>query len=245
MSRYLTEEPIHVHVTSKDLADETSPMEMGLRRELVRIGRWMHRAGYTPGTAGNLSVRLDRHSILASPTGCSKSMLKPADFVIVDLDGNKLAGARNVTSEIGMHLTVYQMRPDVQAIVHAHPPIATAFAACRKALDQPICSEIMMTTGLVPLARYATTGTSEVGESLEPLVLDHDAILLANHGLLTCGESLIDAFMKTETVEHFAQVCLAAEQMGGGLPLKAADLEKLQLAKARYKRNASANPCVL
>ncbi|HZY61920.1 MAG TPA: class II aldolase/adducin family protein [Edaphobacter sp.] len=242
MSRYLTEEPIHVHVTSKDLAAEVSPLEMDLRREMARIGRWMHRAGYTPGTAGNLSVRLDRQSILASPTGCSKSMLKPMDFVIIDLDGHKLAGLRNVTSEIGMHLTAYRMRPDVQAIVHSHPPIATAFAACRKALDQPICSEIMMTTGLVPLARYATTGTSEVGDSLKPLLLDHDAILLANHGLLTCGETLIDAFMKTETVEHFAQVCLAAEQMGGGTRLEAVDIEKLKLARARYKRNIT-KPC--
>lgn len=245
MSRYLTEEPIHVRVTSQDLAAEATPLEMDLRREMVRVGRSMHRAGYTPGTAGNLSVRLDRQLILASPTGCSKSLLKPMDFVIVDLNGTKLAGARNVTSEIGMHLTVYRMRPDVQAVVHAHPPTATAFAACRKALDQPICSEIMMTTGLVPLAKYATTGTAEVGESLEPLLLDHDAILLANHGLLTCGETLLDAFMKTETVEHFAQVCLAAEQMGGGTPLGAHDLEKLQLARARYKRNAAAKPCAL
>lgn len=245
MSRYLTEEPIHVRVTSKDLAAKITPVEMDLRREMVRIGRSMHRAGYTPGTAGNLSVRLDRQLILASPTGCSKSLLKPMDFVIVDLNGNKLAGTRNATSEIGMHLTVYRMRPDVQAVVHAHPPTATAFAACRKALDQPICSEIMMTTGLVPLAKYATTGTAEVGASLEPLLLDHDAILLANHGLLTCGETLLDAFMKTETVEHFAQVCLAAEQMGGGTPLEAPDLEKLQLARTRYKRNAAAKPCAL
>lgn len=245
MSRYLTEEPIHVRVTSKGLAAEITPVEMELRKEMVRIGRSMHRAGYTPGTAGNLSVRLDRQLILASPTGCSKSLLKPMDFVIVDLNGNKLAGTRNVTSEIGMHLTVYRMRPDVQAVVHAHPPTATAFAACRKALDQPICSEIMMTTGLVPLAKYATTGTAEVGASLEPLLLDHDAVLLANHGLLTCGETLLDAFMKTETVEHFAQVCLAAEQMGGGTPLGAPDLEKLQLARARYKRNAAAKPCAL
>jgi L-fuculose-phosphate aldolase len=164
-------------------------------------------------------------------------------MVIVDLEGNKLSGLRNVTSEIGMHLTVYRMRPDVQAIVHAHPPVATAFAACRKALDQPICSEIIMTTGLVPLAKYATTGTEEVGESLEPFVRHHDAILLANHGLLTYGETLIDAFMKTETVEHFAQVCLTAHQLGGATQLEEADLEKLQRARMRYKRSASKEPC--
>ncbi len=154
----------------------------------------------------------------------------------------KLSGMRNVTSEIGMHLAVYRMRPDVQAIVHTHPPIATAFAACGKALDQPICSEILMTTGLVPLAAYATTGTEEVSASLEPFIPDHDAILLANHGLLTYGSSLPDAFMKTETVEHFAQVCLSAHQLGGARPLRDTDIEKLQQARARYTSNASRGP---
>lgn len=237
------EEPSQVHLTSTGPVAAPSALETDLRRQLVRIARSMHHAGYTPGTAGNLSVRLDRHRILASPTGCSKSLLKASDMVIVDLEGRKLAGLRNVTSEIGMHLAVYRMRPDVQAIVHAHPPVATAFAACRKPLDQPICSEIMMTTGIVPLAPYATTGTEEVSASLEPFIPAHDAILLANHGLLTYGETLMDAFMKTETVEHFAQVCLAARQLGGAIPLEDADLEKLQRARMLYKRNASDDPC--
>lgn len=243
MTQYLTEEPIHVHVTSKDLGAAVNTLEIDLRRQLVRIGKAMHRVGYTPGTAGNLSVRLNSQYILATPTGCSKSLLQASDMVIVDLEGHKISGLRNVTSEIGMHLAVYRMRPDVQAIVHAHPPTATAFAACRKPLDQPICSEIMMTTGLVPLAKYATTGTEEVGASLEPFIAEHDAILLANHGLLTYGESLMDAFMKTETVEHFAQVCLAASQLGGAKPLNETDIEKLHRAKARYKRNAAPNAC--
>lgn len=245
MTQYLTEEPIHVHLTSTGPGEASSALELDLRRELVRIGKSMHRVGYTPATAGNLSVRLDERRILATPTGCSKSLLQTSDMVIVDLEGHKLSGVRNVTSEIGMHLAVYRMRPDVQAIVHAHPPIATAFAACRKPLDQPICSEIMMTTGLVPLAEYATTGTEEVGASLQPFLLTHDAILLANHGLLTYGETLMDAFMKTETVEHFAQVCLAAHQLGGAVPLEDADLEKLGRARTRYKRNASDEPCKL
>ncbi len=242
MTQYLAEEPIQVHVTSKNRGTAVSASETDFRRQLVRIGKSMHRIGYTPGTAGNLSVRLDGARILATPTGYSKSLLQAADMVIVDLKGKKLSGSRNVTSEIGMHLTIYRMRPDVQAIVHAYPPIATAFAACRKALDQLICSEIMMTTGLVPLAKYATTRTDEVGQSLEPFVLHHDAILLTNHGLLTYGDTLIDAFMKTETVEHFAQVCLAAHQLGGAKELDEADLEKLRHAQMKYRWNASGEP---
>jgi L-fuculose-phosphate aldolase len=242
MTQYLTEESIQIHIAGNNLG-RMSALEIDLRRQMVRIARSMHRLGYTPATAGNLSVRLDAQRILATPTGCSKSLLKTSDMVIVDMEGNRLSGFRNVTSEIGMHIAVYRTRPDVHAIVHAHPPIATAFAACRKPLDQPICSEIMMSTGLVPLAEYATTGTAEVGASLAPFLPAHDAILLANHGLLTYGETLMDAFMKTETVEHFAQVCLAARQLGGAIPLESSDLEKLQRARARYKRNASGEPC--
>ena len=240
MTQYLTQQTIHVD--RADLESSFPSSELDLRRQLVRFGRWVHRLGYTPGTAGNLSVRLDENLILATPTGCSKGLLHAVDMVLIDNDGHKLSGTRNVTSEIGMHLAVYRMRPDVQAIVHTHPPIATAFAACGKALDQPICSEILMTTGLVPLAPYATTGTEEVSASLEPFIPDHDAILLANHGLLTYGSSLPDAFMKTETVEHFAQVCLSAHQLGGATPLRDIDIAKLQQARARYKLNASRGP---
>ena len=240
MTQYLTHQTIQVD--RADLESSFPSSELDLRRQLVRFGRWVHRLGYTPGTAGNLSVRLDDRLILATPTGCSKGLLHAVDMVLIDNDGHKLSGTRNVTSEIGMHLAVYRMRPDVQAIVHTHPPIATAFAACGKALDQPICSEILMTTGLVPLAPYATTGTEEVSASLEPFIPDHDAILLANHGLLTYGSSLPDAFMKTETVEHFAQVCLSAHQLGGATPLRDIDIAKLQQARARYKLNASRGP---
>lgn len=240
MTQYMTQQTIHLETA--DLESTFVSSETDLRRQLARFSRWVHRIGYTPGTAGNLSVRLDEHLILATPTGCSKGLLHPADMVVIDNDGHKLSGARNVTSEIGMHLAVYRMRPDVQAIVHTHPPIATAFAACGKALDQPICSEIIMTTGLVPLAPYATTGTEEVSASLEPFIPGHDAILLANHGLLTYGSSLTDAFMKTETVEHFAQVCLCAHQLGGATPLRDTDIEKLHRARAHYKLNASNGP---
>jgi L-fuculose-phosphate aldolase len=213
-----------------------------LRQQLARFSQWLHRLGCMPGTAGNLSARFNGDLIFATPTGCSKALLCAADMVVVDPIGNQLSGSRRVTSEIGMHLAVYRSRPDVCAVVHTHPPIATAFAACNRPLDQPICSEILMTTGLVPLAPYATTGTPEVAASLEPFLPDHDAILLANHGLLTFGSSLADAVMKTETVEHFAQVCLAAHQLGGAVPLANTDIEKLRQARARYLSNAT-SPC--
>lgn len=218
--------------------------ERELRRQLARLARWMHRLGFAPGTSGNLSVRLpfgDRFSerrILATPTGCSKALLRPADMVIADLEGHLLSGTRNVTSEFGMHLAIYHARPDVNAVVHAHPPIATGFASCGLALDAPLCAEIIMTLGKVPLAEYATTGTDEVAASLQPFVRDHDAILLSNHGLVTYGKDLLDAFMKTEVCEHFAQVCLTTRQLGCPKPLEPEALAKLDLARARYHANA-------
>lgn len=213
--------------------------ERELRRQLTRFSRWMYRLGFAPGTSGNLSVRLpfDHRLILATPTNCSKALLRPADMVIVDVNGRFLAGTRNVTSEIGMHLAVYRDRSDVSAVVHAHPPIATGFASCGLALDAPLCAELIMTLGKIPLAPYATTGTDEVAASLEPFVRDHDAVLLANHGIVTYGKDLLDAFMKLETCEHFAQVCLTAHQLGCRKLLEDEALEKLQHARARYRAN--------
>lgn len=211
-----------------------------LRRQLTRFSHWMYRLGFAPGTSGNLSVRLDDRRVLATPTGCSKALLRPIDMVIVDYNGSLLSGTRNVTSEIGMHLAVYRSRPDVNAVIHAHPPIATGFASSGLALDAPLCAEIIMTLGKIPLAPYATTGTDEVGTSLEPFLRDHDAILMANHGLVSYGKDLLDAFMKMETCEHFAHVCLIAHQLGCSKLLDEDALNKLQQARLRYQANGHA-----
>lgn len=213
-------------------------VERELRRQLTRFSRWMYRLGFAPGTSGNLSARLGE-LVLATPTACSKALLRPVDMVVVDLDGHLLRGRRNVTSEIGMHLAVYRERADVSAVIHAHPPIATGFASCGLALDEPICAELIMTLGSIPLAPYATTGTDELAASLQPFVRGYDAILLANHGLVTYGKDLLDAFMKLETCEHFAQVCLAARQIGCRKLLQEEAITKLQHARARYQANGS------
>lgn len=218
--------------------DRIWEQEITLRRELARLGKRLYKLGFTPATSGNLSVRLDSKFILATPTGVSKGSLSKEDMVIVDLDGKQYSGSRKVTSEIGMHLAVYNRRPDVNAVVHSHPPIATAFACAGRALDQPLCSEAIMTLGPVPLARYATTGTDEVADSLAEFIPDHDAILMANHGVVTYGKSLMDAFMKMETVEHFAQICLVVRQLGGGATLEGKHLSDLLQARAAYLQKA-------
>jgi L-fuculose-phosphate aldolase len=211
------------------------------RRQLARFGKRLYRLGFVPGTAGNLSIRLADGLVLATPTGMSKHQLRSSDMVIVDLDGRRVGGSRNATSEIAMHLAYYRRRPDVQAVVHAHPPVATGFASCGRALEEPLCSEVVMTLGAVPLAPYATTGTDEVAASIESFLDRHDAILLANHGVVTAGDTLEDAFMRMETVEHFAHICLVAHQLGSAKPLSCDRLQQLAEARSRYKKNAVAS----
>ncbi len=209
-----------------------------LRRELVRYGRWLYRLGYMPATSGNLSVRLDEERLLVTPTGASKYLLRSRDMVVVDLDGRQTNGARRATSELGMHLAFYHERHDVQAVIHPHPPVATAFACAGWALDELICQEAAMTLGPVPLARYATTGTDEVAASLRPLIPGYDTILLANHGAVACGATLLSAFQKMETLEHVAQIRLAAQQLGGYNTLEQEQEEELCRARERYLQNA-------
>ena len=211
--------------------------EDDLRRSLVKFSKWLYRLGFMPGCSGNLSARLTTGSIMATPTGCSKYLLHQQDMVVVDLEGNHLAGSRKVTSEIGMHLAIYNARPDVHAVVHAHPPIATGFACAGRALDEPLCAEAIMTLGPVPLAPYATTGTNELRDSLAALIPGHTAILMANHGAVTFGDTLLDAFLKMETVEHFANICLVAHQLGSASLLDRHAIDQLQEAKTKYLKN--------
>jgi L-fuculose-phosphate aldolase len=211
--------------------------ELQVRIDLVRFGQMLHAQGFVAATDGNLSVRLDSSRIMVTPSGFSKGMLQPEDMVIVDLEGNKLRGATDPSSETTMHLTIYRMRPDVGAVVHAHPCTATGFASAGIALDEPLCSEVVVTLGSVPLAPYATTGTAELSESLQPFIADHNAILMANHGVVTYGADLHQAYMRMEAVEHYAKVVLAARQIGQPCSLDRREVEKLTDVRARYRMN--------
>jgi L-fuculose-phosphate aldolase len=137
-----------------------------------------------------------------------------------------------------MHLAVYRRRDDVTAVIHSHPPVATAFACVGRGLDEMLCQEAVMTLGVVPLATYATTGTEEVAASLAPFIPDHDAILLANHGAVSYGGTLLQAFQKMELVEHLAQIALVAHQLGAPRILKHEQVKQLHDAKIRYLQNA-------
>ncbi|PYX31918.1 MAG: class II aldolase family protein [Acidobacteria bacterium] len=204
------------------------------RDEMVRYGGMLHGRGFVAAMDGNLSVRLKNGEILVTPTCLSKGAMRPADLVIVNQEGERLAGRRNVTSEIGMHLLIYRLRPDIQAIVHAHPPTATGFAAAGIPLTEPLVCEVVIGLGCIPLARYGTPGTSELASTLEPFVPNYDAILMSNHGVVAYADTLEHAYMKMETVEHFAQIALVTHLLGRQQPLQEREVEKLLLARAKY-----------
>src|SRR5204863_7708662 len=210
------------------------PTDYQSRRDIVRFGEMLHSLGFIAATDGNLSVRVDENRILVTPTGMSKGMMTPSDLVVVDMNGRKLKGKRQVTSEIGMHLLIYRMRSDVHGIVHAHPRTATGFAAAGMALNQPLVCEVVIGLGLIPLAPYGTPGTPELAATLEPLIPQYDAILMANHGVVTYGSDLQSAYMQMETVEHLAQIALVTHVLGQQKPLACEDLEKLVAARSRY-----------
>ncbi len=209
-----------------------STTEKQHRRQICRIGRWMYTRGYVVANEGNLSVRLDEDRILVTPSGTCKGRLKSGELLVTDMRGEVIYGAGSPSSEMRMHLLYYRYRPDVRAICHAHPPTATGFAAARRALEEPVLPEVVVGLGKIPLAPYGTPGTWELCAGLEPLVQDHDAILLENHGVVTCGRDLLAAYQRMETVEQFAKVMLTAELLGGPHVLQRADVRKLIAARS-------------
>lgn len=204
------------------------------RREICTAGRWIHTRHFAPATDGNISVRLEASRVLTTPTCLSKGMMTPDDLVITDMQGRALSGTRPPSTELAMHLLIYRVRPDVYAICHAHPPIATGFAAAGMPLDKAILSEAVFSLGCVPLAPYGTPGTTELCDSIEPFLQNYDAILLANHGAVTYGPDLLTAFFRMETVEHFAHVSLVTQLLGKEKVLSSGDIEKLVAARARH-----------
>lgn len=204
------------------------------RREICLIGRWMYQREYIVACEGNVSVRLSNGCILTTPTCMNKGMLEPGDLVVVDPEGRQIEGSRKVSSEVQMHLLFYRMRPDIHSVCHAHPVTSTGFAAAGRALDEALLPEVVIGLGKVPLVRYATPGTPELSAALEPYVENYDALLLANHGVVTCGPDLLTAFYRMETVEHTAKITLAAENAGTPKLFSSKEVAKLMAARVRY-----------
>ena len=161
--------------------------EDAFRADIVEVGRRMYARGYVASNDGNISIRLDDSTILTTPKSVSKGFMTPDMMVVVDLDGKKIRGTRDASSELLMHLEVYQNRPDVRAVVHAHPPTATGFAVAGIPLDRAVLAEVVTTLGSIPIAEYGTPSTPELPAAVRKYIKAHDGLLLANHGALTVG----------------------------------------------------------
>jgi L-fuculose-phosphate aldolase len=217
--------------------------ETQLRADIVEVGRRLYARGYTASNDGNISVRLDGQRLLMTPTSVCKGFMSPEMMCITGLDGRKLQGDRDPSSEMQMHLEVYRRRPDVNAVVHAHPPIATGFAVAGIPLDRAVLAEVVTTLGSVPIAEYATPSTRELPDAVRQYVQAHDGMLLANHGALTLGKDLFSAYYKMETIEHFAKISLVARLLGGERILSREEVLRLQDLRGRYGIAAPAPIC--
>lgn len=185
-----------------------------LRKQIVEAGKRIYNRGYVASNDGNISARINDHEILITPTGISKGFMKPDDLIVVDLSGKKLSGKKNQSSESNMHLQIYKDRPDVLSVCHAHPPYSTAFAVAGISLDKMILPEVIISLGTIPIVEYGTTGTYELYEMISKYIHNYDAFLLANHGALTVGNSVLNAYHKMETLEHAAMIQFISMQLG-------------------------------
>lgn len=208
--------------------------EVELREQMCMIGRLMHQNGYIDGKSGNLSARLDSERILATPSGVAKGFMKPQQLIVVDQEGETQAGQSRPTSELLMHLECYKWRPDVEGVVHAHPPTATALTLVGYDFQKCILPEMLMLLGFVPTLPYATPTSGENLEGISQVVVEHDAIMLSHHGSLTVATTLWDAYLRLETLEHGAKILHKAVQMSSDVqPIPVEQVEKLVAIRKR------------
>ena len=206
-----------------------SPFE--IKKEICDIGKRIYDHGFVAANDGNISVKVGPNEFYCTPTGVSKGYMTPDMIIKIDAQGNKIEGKLNPSSEIKMHMRVYQERPDAGAVVHAHPPVATAFTVAGIAMDQYILPEAILTIGNVPTCDYGTPSTMEIPDSLMPYIQKHDAFLLKNHGALTVGNTLTRACFTMEEVEFNAKINLYARQLGAGLHSNIEEIPCEQLEK--------------
>jgi L-fuculose-phosphate aldolase len=214
------------------------------REDICHVGRLVFQKGWVAANDGNITIRLDQERILATPTGVSKGMMHPDDLIIVDMKGNKISGRAERTSEIAMHLTVYELRSDVRSVVHAHPPVSTGYATAGRALNLALLPEVVIGLGCVPLAAYGLPGTPALTEPMLPLIPKYDALMMANHGAVCYGDDVFKAYFRMETLEHFARIHFVAEMLGGPTVLPREEVDKLLDSRTRYgvKAKSSGEP---
>ncbi len=216
-----------------------------LRKEIVEFGRRVYEKNLVAATDGNISVRILGDRLLITPSGFCLGELKPEDLVYADFEGRTLSGRNAPSSELPMHIAAYEERPDVHAIIHAHPPVTTAFTVAGYNLAQCVIPEVVLIFGCIPTTEYATPSSEEGPRVIRSLIRKHDALILDRHGSLTAGCSLREAYHKLEKVEHCAQVTLAARQLGNVKTLTADQVERLEEVRKKMGLGNGSSLCNL
>lgn len=206
--------------------------EREARAAIVAAGRRLYERRILASIEGNMSVRMEADRILATPSGINKGFMAEGDLVVTDLEGNPEGGGKP-SSEVLMHLGIYRVRPDLNAIVHAHPAVATGYAVAGRQLPPAVLAEIVTTLGCIPIAPYGTPSTDELADAVVGPIKTYDALLLANHGALTAGDSLDQAEERMYQLEHFAEVSLVAELLGGPQAFSIAEVDRLSSLRER------------
>lgn len=209
--------------------------EQAIKEEICEIGKRIYMNGFVAANDGNITVKVDENVFFATPTGVSKGYMTPDMIIKVDAEGNILEGNLRPSSELKMHLRVYRERSDIRSVVHAHPPTATGFAIAGIPLDKYIMPEAVIYLGTVPIVDYGTPSTDEIPNALSKYLQSYDAFLLENHGSLTIGNSLMNAYFKLETLEFFAKISLTARQLGGEKELNDQQMVKLMQVREAFK----------
>ena len=204
-----------------------------IKSELCDVCYTMWDLGWVAANDGNVSALIDNDLILCTPSGVSKREITPDMLIIVDFEGRMVEGERKPSTELPMHIRCYRERPDVRAVVHAHPPMSTTFAVANVPLDDYAMIETILTLGSVPIAPYATPGTDQVPDAITPFLQQHDAILMRSHGAITLGKDLKTALYRMETLEHFAKITLFSKLLGG-----AKDLDRDQIDELIQRRDS-------
>jgi L-fuculose-phosphate aldolase len=218
------------------------PNEWQLRREIANIGKKAYDGALVTATDGNISARVMGDRFLITPSGSCLGELKPEHLVYVDFDGRVLSGGKP-TGELSMHLAAYRERPDINAVLHAHPPITTGFTIAGESLAQCVIPEVVMIFGTIPTTDYATISTEEGAQVIKKLIKNHDAIILDRHGTITVGKNLLEAYRKLEKVEYCAQVTLTARQLGRVQILSSEQIKKLDAVRKQYGYEGQASLC--
>jgi L-fuculose-phosphate aldolase len=219
--------------------------EWQLKKTIIEIGRRIWTRGYVAANDGNITVKISDKEILTTPTGVSKGFMTPDMIIKMDFEGKIVSDNSKFkpSSEVKMHLEVYQQREDIQAVIHAHPPYCTSFAVAGIPLDKCVLPEAILTIGAVPIAEYGTPSTMEIPDSIRPHIQNTDAVLLANHGAITLGSDLINAYHRMETLEHAANIVFLAIQLGNVNVIPKDQVDRLMNMRQQYGLTGRVNTC--